>query len=387
MSSSLSALATWTPPQLSRNEAQAHTAIAQRAMGLPLRCAGTDWRARLRPIFQSPWPTTADDTFTCIEWAGAQMQLQLPAAATAQLMSALLDGAAVPHLPGEMHTAALEAALEEILGGLQRLGRGAPQVTAVSGTPPDAALPHAFAWQLSAEEGNPSLAGILRCDSLGLLLMAGLVASLPPHEGPLAHSDALPLHLLLEIGHATLHTEELQHLALGDVLPLERHFLTAERVLWLQAPGAGGLHVQLPPAPVPNDTSDTSDANAPIEGDENESAPADPPPTVSACAPFLTVVQTWTHAMPAHENSPSEAASFDAIPVRLSFDLGAISMTLSELRALQPGQAIPLGHPVAGAVRIRANGALIGEGELVEIDGQLGICVSQLFAATPKPAP
>lgn len=381
MSSSLSAQATWTPPQLSRNEAQAHTAIAQRAMGLPLRCAGTDWRARLRPIFQPPWPTTADDTFTSIEWAGAQMQLQLPAAATAQLMSALLDGAAVPHLPGEMHTAALEAALDEVLGGLQRLGRGAPQVTDISGNPPAAALPHAFAWQLSAVEGNPALAGILRCDSLGLLLMAGLVASLPPHEGPLAHSEALPLHLLLEIGHATLHTEELQHLAPGDVLPLERHFLTAERVLWLQAPGAGGLHVQLPPTPAP----------APIERDENatgsENAPADGPPSLSACAPFLTVVQTWTHTMPAHENPPNEAASFDAIPVHLSFDLGAISMTLSELRALQPGQAIPLGHPVAGAVRIRANGALIGEGELVEIDGQLGICVSQLFAATPKPAP
>ncbi|MNR35751.1 Yop protein translocation protein Q [compost metagenome] len=86
--------------------------------------------------------------------------------------------------------------------------------------------------------------------------------------------------------------------------------------------------------------------------------------------------------MPALENPLNEAASFDAIPVRLSFDLGEISLTLAELRALQPGQAIRLGHPIASAVRIRANGALIGEGELVEIDGQLGISVRQLFAAS-----
>jgi len=88
--------------------------------------------------------------------------------------------------------------------------------------------------------------------------------------------------------------------------------------------------------------------------------------------------------MPATDPSPVAAASFDAIPVRLSFDLGEIHLTLAELRALQPGQTIRLGHPVASAVRIRANGALIGEGELIEIDGLLGVSVSQLFATCAK---
>lgn len=358
MSTTLPAPASWQPPQLSRNEAQAHTSIAQRAMGMPLHAGGTQWLASLRPVIEAPWPSLASDTLTCIEWAGAQLQLQLPQAASEQLLSALLDGAALPPLPGEMQAGALAAALDDLLGQLERLGRGAPRLLPPAEGQPPAVLPHAFALQLDALEGRQAIAGVLRSDSLGLLLMAGLVSALPPREGPLAGA-ALPLRLYLDIGYATLGMDELQQLGLGDVVPMAHSFVSAERVLWLQAPGAGGLHVQLPAA-----------------------ASAD---AAAAAPPSLTVVQSWNHAMPALDPPLDEAASFDAIPVRLSFDLGEISLTLAELRALQPGQAIQLGHPLASAVRIRVNGALIGEGELVEIDGLLGVSVRQLFAAAAAP--
>lgn len=363
MSTTLCASASWKPPSLSANEAQARTTIAQRAGAIALRAAGTPWLASLRPVIEAPWPRQADDSVTAFEWAGAQLQLQLPRAAAQQLLSALLDGAALPPLPQEMQAGALAAALDEVLASLERLGRGAPQAMPLVSAQPPAPLPHVLALQLDAQQGRQAIAGVLRTDGLGLLLLAGLVAARPPQSGPLT-GETLPLSLYLDIGYATLSVEELQQLGLGDVLPMERSFVSAERVLWLQAPGAGGLHVQLPGA-----------AHAGAASAEAASA---------AQAPFLTVVQSWTHAMPATDPSLHEAASFDAIPVRLSFDLGEISLTLAELRALQPGQAIRLGHPLAAAVRIRANGALIGEGELVEIDGLLGVSVSQLFATHAK---
>jgi type III secretion protein Q len=68
------------------------------------------------------------------------------------------------------------------------------------------------------------------------------------------------------------------------------------------------------------------------------------------------------------------------VPLRVSFDLGELTLSLAQLRAMQPGQVLELGHPLAGAVRIRANGALVGDGELVEVDGQLGVAVRTLFA-------
>lgn len=360
MSTTLAAPASWQPPQLSRHEAQARTSIAQRAMGMALHAGGTQWLASLRPVIEAPWPTLANDSLTCIEWAGAQLQLQLPQAASEQLLSALLEGAALPPLTAEMQAGALAAALDELLGQLERLGRGAPRLLPPAEGQPPALLPHAFALQLDALDGCQAIAGVLRSDSLGLLLMAGLASALPPREGPLAGA-ALPLRLYLDIGYATLGMDELQPLGPGDVVFMAHSFLSAGRVLWLQAPGAGGLHVQLP------------------------ATPAGVPDTAAAAPAFLTVVQSWNHAMPALAPPLDEAASFDAIPVRLSFDLGEISLTLAELRALQPGQAIQLGHPLASAVRIRVNGALIGEGELVEIDGLLGVSVRQLFAAAAAP--
>ena len=354
-------------PQLSRNEVQARMTIAQRASEIPMRCGGSQWLASLRPVVQPPWPALDHDILADIEWAGAQLQLQLPKAATEQLLSRLLGGAALAPLPEEMQAAALSAAMDELLGSLERLGRGAALIRRIAHEPTAAALPHVFALQLDAVQGTQSIAGLLHADSLGLLLMAGLAAGLPP-RAQAWDSDALPLALHLDIGYATLSVDELQQLGPGDVVPMERSLVTAERVLWLQAPGAGGLHVHLPSAPA-----------RPIDG------AAAPAPEASAAAPFLTVVQPWAPAMSFPEQPLTEAAGFDSIPVRLSFDLGEISLTLAELRALQPGQAIRLEHPLASAVRIRANGALIGEGELVEIDGLLGVSVQQLFTLRAEP--
>lgn len=377
MSTPLSTPAAWSPATLSHNEAQAYTTIAQRAMEMALCCGGTHWLASLRPVLQAPWPSMADDSVSHIEWAGAQLQLQLPKAAAQQLLSALLDGSALPPLPEEMPSLALAAALDDLLVRLEQLGRGAPQPMASADGQPSARLPHAFAVQLDAQQGTQAIAGLLRTDSLGLLLMAGLAARLPPRDGPLA-SDALPLRLHLDIGCATLSVEELRQLAPGDVLPMERSFVAAERVLWLQAPGAGGLHVQLPAAQA------QAQADAPELGAEDAESSDAEFSDLCPAAPFLTVIQSWTHAMPDFASHTQETTGFDAIPVRLSFDLGDISLTLAELRALQPGQAIRLEHPIASAVRIRANGTLVGEGTLVEIDGHLGVSISQLF--TPATA-
>ena len=78
-------------------------------------------------------------------------------------------------------------------------------------------------------------------------------------------------------------------------------------------------------------------------------------------------------------SSDEAATSLQALPVRLSFDLGELGLTLAQVQALQPGQTLELGHPLAAGVNIRANGLLIGEGDLVEIDGQWGVAIRSLL--------
>jgi type III secretion protein Q len=67
------------------------------------------------------------------------------------------------------------------------------------------------------------------------------------------------------------------------------------------------------------------------------------------------------------------------VPVRLTFELGERQLTLGELRLLQPGQTFDLARPlVEGPVVVRANGAWLGTGDLVEIDGRIGVTLRAL---------
>lgn len=353
--SSPQATAALQPLRLTRNEAQARTTIAQRAAGLPLRLGTSTWQARLHPVAASaaPWPEPG--YLLRLEWAGAALALRLPAAAIEQALSSVLDGAALPAIPSTLADAVLEAGASDLLQGLQALGRGTP---ALLGWGPAQASdlaslpPHAVDVYLAADGGAQAIAGSLHLDGLGLLLVAGLVGKRPPEPRP--PDDGLPLALRAEIGFTRLPASDAATLAPGDVVLLDAFFATADRALWLSADGRQGVHVQWPAA--------ADDAALP---------------------PRLTVIHPWTETMPATPDAPSnDTAALDAVPVRLSFDLGDLSLTLAQLRALQPGQTLDLGHPLAGAVRIRANGALIGEGDLVDIDGQIGVSVRSLHAAS-----
>ena len=63
------------------------------------------------------------------------------------------------------------------------------------------------------------------------------------------------------------------------------------------------------------------------------------------------------------------------LSVRLSFDLGERSIPLADLMQLGPGHVFDLGRDVRKAVTIRANGRPVGEGEIVDVDGQIGVVV------------
>jgi type III secretion protein Q len=68
------------------------------------------------------------------------------------------------------------------------------------------------------------------------------------------------------------------------------------------------------------------------------------------------------------------------MPVHLTFDVGQKTMTLKQLRQLAEGQALALDREIQSAVNIRANGATIGQGQLVDIDGRLGVLLNRLHS-------
>ena len=61
------------------------------------------------------------------------------------------------------------------------------------------------------------------------------------------------------------------------------------------------------------------------------------------------------------------------VPVVVRVEVGAARMTAREWAAVREGDSLTLGRPAAAPVTLRVGGLAVAEGELVEIDGELGV--------------
>jgi hypothetical protein len=66
-------------------------------------------------------------------------------------------------------------------------------------------------------------------------------------------------------------------------------------------------------------------------------------------------------------------AVMDDASLEVTVQLGTTRMSLRQLGELAIGQIVPLGRPLAGPYEVRAAGRMLGHGELVDIDGELGV--------------
>ncbi len=71
-------------------------------------------------------------------------------------------------------------------------------------------------------------------------------------------------------------------------------------------------------------------------------------------------------------------AALDA-PVVVRVELGVVSMSAADWARLRPGDVIETGRRVAEPVILRAAGRVVARGELVDVDGEVGVRVRELF--------
>lgn len=68
----------------------------------------------------------------------------------------------------------------------------------------------------------------------------------------------------------------------------------------------------------------------------------------------------------------------DDVHVELTVALGAVSLSLRQISELAVGQVVSLGRPLEGPFELRLGARVIGAGELVDVDGALGVRVLSL---------
>ncbi len=386
-------------PSVSATEAQSLTLLAQRARDLPLwplppevaAGAGPVGRLHLLPARREA-PVLGEGELLAIRgtWAGAQFVLAVPPQGGA-VLAQVLGGAMPLHALPAPWLQAFDALVARWLGAqVSGLGRGAAQVLAVqrlSGLSELPQLAHEFHWQADfgfqtspevAGGDGASLLGLLRVDSLGLMLMAGLSSQSPPAQPAAALSAGLPCRLRLRVGETTLPLARWRALRPGQALLLQTRYLGEDRTLHL-AVGEGalagwGFLARLGDHELTVLRGPMKTTTAPPEetGGFDDLAQG---PGASGIAGDGDA--DWPQA-------PGEPLPLDQMPVRLTFDLGEATLTLEELQRLQPGQVIPTDRIAQDYVAVRANGALVGRGVLMELDGRLAVSLTALAPAASR---
>lgn len=314
--------------------------------GLPLRLAvGT--------VLLEPAPPIADAVDLGLAVAGERLALRLPGAVLDQLARALQpdlgtlpDGPAGPLL--------LELALAPLLEAAEGIA-GTPITIETVAPASNAAAPSATLRVEGHLAGEPfpvqlDLGHLPDAPPLDALL--ALVEAAHPRAAPVA---ALPLAVRFVAGHTWLTLRQFASLEPGDaVLP----------DFWL--PARGETRATLGDHLVATARTDrhTSTLRTPFRPAAEEPAAA-------------RGVSGMTQDQAAQEAEPQ--AGLDAVGVALTFELGRRTLALSDLKAVGEGHVFDLGLDPRNPIDLIANGARIGQGEIVEIGERIGVRVVRLF--------
>jgi flagellar motor switch/type III secretory pathway protein FliN len=66
------------------------------------------------------------------------------------------------------------------------------------------------------------------------------------------------------------------------------------------------------------------------------------------------------------------------VPIELTIEVARFSMTLAELVKLRAGEVVASGRALGETAVLRAHDRVIATGELVEVDGEIGLRVISL---------
>ena len=186
----------------------------------------------------------------------------------------------------------------------------------------------------------------------------------PPRDATAITLTAIPLTLIAELGGTTLLRAEISELRVADIVVLEHCRLTFDGFGFC---GQVMVHVAGSRSHVVCNVRERS-----LEV-ERLSTVLEPKMTTGHSAHRPTE-PTESATPPAAPNLADDA------PLELHVELARFSLTLGELQRTRPGDVLVTGRRVGEAVTLRVAGRVIAQGELVDVDGEVGVRLTQFTA-------
>lgn len=169
----------------------------------------------------------------------------------------------------------------------------------------------------------------------------------------------LPFNVAISLARHSLPTSVLRTLSCGDlILPVSPRFTSAGDG-WIRAGGrCMQVRYQAPCLLKIISAEETMEATELEKLEKDAQKPVD---------------DAGKSTAPGHNMPPEDLSGLDDMPIMLDFELGQVRMTLREMRALGTGAILALEDGSPASIIIRAGGRMLGRGEAVGVNGNLGI--------------
>lgn len=319
--------------KITRESMTFYRQLGSRKAPLYVDCLNAEWEIQLQAgVCSRPGRLQVE-----ADWGGSRIFLRADEPWVFQIVANILQLPYPADLPEPVRQVVLEAAFSSAAGILEEATRKRFSVLSVA----VAELPalELIGFQMMVDDGEHTTEGELWVDTLGLGFLANAMRIIESSPMVISHFAQLPIPVHFSVGWTKLSLEVLEGLEKHDVILLDECWLGEEDDIAVRVGNGSGIRGKL------NGTT-------------------------------ITLTQGLEAIMSDEEQQEMEDENLlDEIGIRVSFDLGERILTLAELRMLGPGYVFEMGRDLRRAVTIRANGKAIGEGELVDIEGQTGVSV------------
>jgi type III secretion protein Q len=345
--------------RVARDELAYRNLLSVRRRPIAFDWMGATWGVSLEPLMRAPRPTC----FTLeAQWGGARLIVRVDRGCVDGVLQATLQCPVLPMTPAPLRRAMLEAVLSEPCLRLQQATRRSLQMVSEGGGDAHADLGDLAGFACRLENEDDILVAEIWVDADGLGFLSEAIRGAAPAAASEEALADLPMPIRLAVGWVDLTHGALGRLAVHDVILLDECWVQGQDELTLVVGRSHALRCAW--------------AGTTLE--------------VKGHWEHIMVDGMETHVEPeldgsdlADDDETDDPVALDDVPVRVSFDLGTRVVTLGELRAIAPGYTFDLGRELRRAVIVRANGKAIGEGELVDVDGRVGVVVTVLACGKP----
>ena len=171
--------------------------------------------------------------------------------------------------------------------------------------------------------------------------------------------DSLRLNTQLMIGSTLITVAELNTVEVGDIVFLDQNIYSEEGLMW--AHFLPNILIILKKGSQTMADEDSNAHNVTVEAVTEGDMP------------------DQSQGGNSGNQQSAENLVVENLEIKLDFDLGGISLSLAQIKQLAPGYIFSIGRPLERAVNISSNGQRLASGELVDIDGIVGVRVKKLF--------